>query len=124
MTSQLEKNKEILLEEIEKYSYKPIDRAAATYLNDCVGAYKALCMIDAEGYTAEEKAAPAEDSAARTMELDGDTEFEKLIISMPFDMAHAKAVSTIMADHMESLCVMNRRAYDNVMDRIREVAKK
>ncbi|MGN1383256.1 MAG: hypothetical protein ACI4W2_10640 [Eubacterium sp.] len=124
MRSQLEKNKEILLEEIEKYAGKPMDRATATYLNDCRGAYKAICLIEAEGYTEEEKAAPVEEKAARTVELDGDTEFEKLIISMPFDMAHAKAVASILADHMESLCVMNRRAYDNVMARIREVAKK
>lgn len=123
MRSQLEKNKEILLEEIEKYSGKPMDRATATYLNDCIGAYKALCMIEEEGYTVEEKAAPEEEKTVRTIELDGDTEFEKLIVSIPFDMHHAKAIMSIFADHMESLCVMNRRAYDNIMARLLEVAK-
>ena len=123
MKSQLEKNKETLLEEIEKYSCKPIDNAIAERLNAYRGAYKALCMIDAEGYTDDVKTTRTEDNADRTVELDGDTEFEKIIISMPFDITHAKAVASIFADHMESLCVMNRRAYDNIMARLREVAK-
>lgn len=123
MRSQLEKNKEILLEEIEKLSFSQIDNAIASRLNAYRGAYKALCMIDAEGYTDEVKTTRTEEKAERTVELDGDTEFEKIIISIPFDITHAKAVASIIADHMESLCVMNRRAYDNIMARLREVAK-
>lgn len=122
MRSQIEKNKETLLDEIEKYSGKPIDNATADRLSAYMGAYKALCMLDGEEYSEDRKAAQEAPSAERTAKLDGDTEFEKIIVSMPFDMPHAKAVATIFADHMESLAVMNRRAYDNVMARLREVA--
>ena len=119
MRPQIEKNKEILLDEIEKYSEMPMTDSVAEHLNVYRGAYKALCIAAKETYPAEEKT----ESTARTVELDGDTEFEKLIISMPFDMPHAKAVASIFADHMESLCVINKRAYENVMNRIREVAR-
>lgn len=123
MRSQLEKNKEILLEEIEKYSCKPIDNATADRLNVYRGAYKALCMIDGEEYAHEEKAVQETPSVARTAELDGDTEFERVIMSIKPDKAHMVAITNILADHMESLSVMNRRAYDNVMMRLREVAR-
>ena len=123
MRSQQEKNKETLLEEIEKLSAKPINNSTAELLSNYRGAYKAICLIDAEGYTPDTKTAQAEEKAARTVELDGDTEFEKVVIGMPYDMAHIKAMLSIFADHMESLCVMNRRAYDNVMARLREVAR-
>ena len=123
MKSQLEKNKETLLEEIEKYSCKPIDNAIAERLNAYRGAYKALCMAEHDYNSEDKKSENTGEKAARTVSMDGDTEFEKLIISMPFDMAHAKSVASIFADHMESLCVMNRRAYDNVMMRLREVAR-
>lgn len=123
MRSQQEKNKETLLEEIEKLSAKPINNSTAELLSNYRGAYKALCLVDAEGYTPEEKTAQTEEKSARTVEMDGDTEFEKVVIGMPYDMAHIKAMLSIFADHMESLCVMNRRAYDNVMARLREVAR-
>lgn len=123
MRSQQQKNKETLLEEIEKLSAKPINNSTAELLSNYRGAYKALCMVDAEEYTTETKSAQTEDKAERTVELDGDTEFEKVVIGMPYDMAHIKAMLSIFADHMESLCVMNRRAYDNVMARLREVAR-
>ena len=123
MRSQREKNMETLLEEIEKLSEKPINNSTAELMSNYRGAYKALCLIDEEGYTPEAKTAQVEEKAARTVELDGDTEFEKVVIGLPYDMAHIKAVLSIFADHMESLCVMNRRAYDNVMARLREVAR-
>lgn len=122
MRSQREKNMETLLEEIEKLSEKPVNNSTAELLSNYRGAYKALCMIDAEGYATEVKTSQTEEKAARTVEMDGDTEFEKVVIGMPYDMAHIKAMLSIFADHMESLCVMNRRAYDNVMARLREVA--
>lgn len=122
MRSQQEKNKETLLEEIEKLSAKPITNSTAELLSNYRGAYKALCLIDAEGYTPKTKTDQTEEKAARTVEFDGDTEFEKVVIGMPYDMAHIKAMLSIFADHMESLCVMNRRSYDNVMARLREVA--
>lgn len=123
MRSQQEKNKETLLEEIEKLSAKPINNSTAELLSNYRGAYKALCLVDAEGYAQEAKTAQTEEKAERTVEMDGDTEFEKVVIGMPYDMAHIKAMLSIFADHMESLCVMNRRAYDNVMSRLREVAR-
>ena len=123
MRSQLEKNKETLLEEIEKLSAKPINNSTAELLSNYRGAYKALFLVYAEGNTPETKTAHTEEKAVRTVELDGDTEFEKVVIGMPYDMAHIKAMLSIFADHMESLCVMNRRAYDNVMARLREVAR-
>lgn len=121
--SQCEKTKEALWERIEEYSEKPFSDSVAEHLSVYHGAFKALCMIGKEEYPEVSAAAQSEEKAARTMELDGDTEFEKLIVSMPFDVIHAKAVANIFADHMESLAVMNRRAYDNVMMRLREVAR-
>ena len=123
MRSQQEKNKETLLEEIEKLSAKPINNSTAELLSNYRGAYKALCLVDKEGYTPEIKTAQTVEKATRTVELDGDTEFEKVVIGIPYDMSHIKAMLSIFADHMESLCVMNRRAYDNVMARLREVAR-
>lgn len=38
------KNKQILMEEIGKYSKKPISREYAAYLSTCHGAYEAICM--------------------------------------------------------------------------------
>ena len=121
--SQCEKNKEILMEKIEEYSEKPFSDSVAEHLNVYRGAYKALCRLGKNEYAYGEKTANNDQHTARTAELDGDTDFEKVIMSMPFDMPHAKAVVSIFADHMESLAVMNRRAYDNVMMRIREVAR-
>lgn len=123
MRSQHEKNKETLLEEIEKLSAKPINNSTAELLSNYRGAYKALCLVDKEGYTPEIKTAQTVEKATRTVELDGDTEFEKVVIGIPYDMSHIKAMLSIFADHMESLCVMNRRAYDNVMARLREVSR-
>ena len=122
MRSQCEKSKEALLDEIEKYSEMAISDSVAEHLSVYYGALKALCLLDE--YPHEGKSTQGEEKVMRTAELDGDTEFEQLIISMPFDMPHAKAVVNVFADHMESLAVMNRRAYDNVMMRLREVAKK
>lgn len=121
--SQCEKNKELLMEKIEEYSEKPFSDSMAEHLSVYCGALKAIRMLGKEEYTHEARTAQNEPQASRTAELDGNTDFEKLIVSMPFDMPHAKAVVSIFADHMESLSVMNRRAYDNVMMRLREVAR-
>lgn len=123
MRSQCEKTKEALLEAIEEYSERPFSDSVAEHLSVYHGALKALCMLGKEEYQEAPAVAQAEEKVARTAELDGDTEFEKLIVSMPFDKSYAKAVVHILADHMESLSVMNRRAYDNVMMRLREVAR-
>lgn len=121
--SQCEKTKEALMEKIEEYSEKPFSDSVAEHLNVYHGALKALCALGKKEYQEAPAMAQTEEKMARTVEMDGDTEFEKLIVSMPFDIAHAKAVANIFADHMESLSVMNRRAYDNVMMRLREVSR-
>lgn len=60
---QAEKNKAILLGEIEKHSGKPITSAAARYLAECRGAYKAICMME-KHHEAEKK-----DEAGREDEM-------------------------------------------------------
>lgn len=127
MKSQFEKNKEILLEDIERYSEQPITNSIADRLSAYMGAYKALCMLEnGEEYThsvvAQHEEKPAK-KTARTTELDGDTEFETILMGIPIDADHVTAVFNVFADHMESLSVMNRRAYENVMMRLREVAR-
>ncbi len=125
--SQCEKTKEALLEKIEEYSEKPFNDSVAEHLSVYHGALKALWILGKEEYAKEEKTAYTEPQMAKTAEKSveplGSTDFEKLIVSMPFDMPHAKAVVTIFSDHMESLAVVNRRAYENVMMRLREVAR-
>lgn len=46
MKDSAERNKEILIEEIEKYSDHPMDYKTAQYLAACRGAYKAICMTE------------------------------------------------------------------------------
>jgi hypothetical protein len=58
------------------------------------------------------------------VETGGDSEFELTIADIPADNAHMVAVTSILADHMESLKIVNKRAYDNIMARLREVAKR
>lgn len=124
MKSQLEKNKEILLEEIEKYSCEPINNATADRLNAYRGAYKALCLMDGHEYQEKEKSARDEPVSSGMVEIIGDTELEKLLSSIPLDEKHVKAIVSIFANHMQGLEVVNRRTYDNIMERIREVAAK
>lgn len=135
MRSQIEKGKEILCDEIEKLGNEKMTDAVAAKLNTYHGAYKALCMLEnGEEYTnnaaamvqseeKDEKQEKAPKKSSRTMELDGDTEFEKILMGIPIDAEHVTAVFNVFADHMESLSVMNRRAYENVMMRLREVAR-
>jgi hypothetical protein len=94
----------------------------AEHLNVYRGAYKALCMVC--------HADEAEDTAvelARTTEtvdgLDGDTEFDRLIMTIPADRKHMVEVMNIISDHMEGLKIINNRKYENVMMRLREVAR-
>lgn len=125
MRSQIEKNREILLEDIEKYGCKPMTQEVARYLDTCYGAFKALCIAEkAENYAGISVAAvETEDKPARTPELDGDTEFERVIMTVPLDRAHMLGICGIFADHMETLSIVNRRAYDNILMRLREVAR-
>ena len=62
-----------------------MNEAVAAKLSMLRGAYKALCMMNGE-----EKvyAARDTDKPAPTMELDGDAEFERVIMTIPVDTAH------------------------------------
>jgi hypothetical protein len=123
MRTQIEKNMESLMEDIERHSTMTMTEDVVTRLAVCFCAYKALCATDGKEYVIEAKTAHGENKEGRTLALDGDTEFESVILSMPYDSAHMEAVVGIFADHMDSLAVINRRAYDNIMARLREVAK-
>lgn len=123
MRCQVEKNKEILCDEMEKLSSEKMTESLAAKLNIYRGAYKALCMIDkAQGkelsYTARDMEGPEP-----TPELDGDTEFERVIMAIPADKAHMAKLTQIFNKHMEGLASVNRRAYNSIMERLREVAK-
>ena len=123
MRTQFEKNKETLMEEIEKYSEQPMNNALAEKLNIYHGALKALCMAE-KGWEEETSVeSRAAGQPTRTPELDGDTEFEQIVMKIPVDAAHMTAVFNIFADHMEQLAIVNRRAYDNIMLKLREVAR-
>jgi hypothetical protein len=95
----------------------------AQYLGVYGTAYKALCMVKGESYPAEVETVQIEPQTARTLELDGDTEFQRVIMEIPADYAHMVAITSIFADHMEALKITNNRAYNNVMARLREVAR-
>lgn len=121
MRCQIEKNKEILCDEIEKLGNEKMSEANAAKLSIYRGAYKALCMMDmeAEGVYAAKSA----DKPEPTPELDGDTEFERVIMTIPSDRAHMVKITHIFNKHMEGLAAVNRRAYNSIMEQLKEVAK-
>ena len=124
MKSQHEKNKETLTEEIEKLCEKPITDATASKLSAYHGALKAMCWAENDW---KEDAASAEARAADkpsfTPELDGDTEFERVIMTIPADAAHMIKITHVFNKHLEDLKFANARAYNSIMDQLREVAK-
>lgn len=125
--SEIEKNKEKLCDEIEKLGNIEISDPIAERLSAYIGAYKALCMINPE------KAGPAKSYAqnvriakerpAPTPELDGDTEFERLIMSIPQDRAHMVRITYVFNRHLEGLKIVNSRAYNSIMEQLKEIAK-
>lgn len=122
MRCQIEKNKEILCDEIEKLSEQKMTEANAAKLSIYRGAYKALCMLGkeegGEAYTAR-----SADKPEPTMELDGDTEFERVIMTIPPDRAHMVRITHIFNKHLESLAAVNRRAYNSIIEQLKELAK-
>jgi hypothetical protein len=114
---------EKLLEDIEVLSGQEMTDKVAQYLSVYGTAYKALCMVKGESYPVDAETAQNEPQTTRTLELDGDTEFERVIMEIPADYAHMVAITSIFADHMEGLKITNNRAYNNVMARLREVAR-
>lgn len=123
MRSQIEKNKEAAMDKIEEYSEKPFSDSVAEHLNVYRGAYKALCMMDKSDGNGAEYAAKTADKPEPTMELDGDTEFERVIMTIPADAAHMVRITHIFNKHMEGLAAVNRRAYNSIIDQLKEVAK-
>lgn len=123
MRSQIEKNKEILCDEIEQLSEQKMSEAVAAKLSIYRGAYKALCMMDREERSEAAYTARSADKPEPTMELDGDTEFERVIMTIPADAAHMVKITHIFNKHLEGLAAVNRRAYNSIIEQLKEVAK-
>lgn len=124
--SEIEKNKERLCDEIEMLGKIEISDQIAERLNAYRGAYKALCMINAEETSMEpytQNMRTAIDRPAPTPQLDGDTEFERVIMSIPPDRAHMVKITYIFNRHLEGLKAVNARAYNNIMEQLKELAK-
>ena len=122
MRNQIEKNKEILYEEIEKLGGGKMSEAAAAKLSAYRGAYKALCMVGREE-KAEAYATRSMERPEPTPELDGDTEFERVIMTIPADRVHMVKLTHIFNKHLENLKAVNAKAYNGIMEQLREVAR-
>lgn len=122
MRSQIEKNKEALLDYIENHAEDEMKPDIAARLSNARGAYKALCMVDGEekmmAYVAKNS-----DKPESTPELDGDTEFERVIMTIPQDRAHMVKITHIFNKHLEGLAAVNRRAYNSIIEQLKELAK-
>jgi hypothetical protein len=118
MKTKIEKNMESLWKDIENHAEGEMTEANVTRLSVCRGAYKALCMVRGTEATEAEEIAVLSDKEG----LDGNTEFDRLIMSIPADRKHMVAVLEIISDHMEGLKIINNRKYEAVMMRLREVA--
>lgn len=133
MRCQIEKNKEILCDEIEKLGSEKMSEATAAKLSAYRGAYKALCMLDTEetdGWGAgayyagkKEKATERSGYGESTPELDGDTEFERVIMKIPADREHMVKLTHIFDRHLTALRAVNAKPYNTVMEQLRELAK-
>lgn len=123
MRSQIEKNKETLCDEMEKLSCEKMTDAIAAKLSAYRGAYKALCMMESGEEPEAAYAARSADKPEPTMELDGDTEFERVIMKIPADRAHMVKITHIFNKHMEGLAAVNHRAYNSILEQLKEVSK-
>ena len=128
MRSQIEKNKEILCDEIEKLGNEKMSEANAAKLSTYRGAYKALCMVaenEPEAYAekAAGKIAYYAEKDGATPELDGDTEFEQVIMKIPADRAHMVKLTHIFDRHLTALRAVNAKPYNTVMEQLKELAK-
>lgn len=121
MRCQIEKNKETLSDLIEKIGNEKMTETNAAKLSIYRGAYKALCM--AGGGASDTYAVMSTEQTESTPELDGDTEFERVIMAIPADRAHMVRITRIFNTHLEGLSAVNRRAYNSIMEQLREVAK-
>lgn len=132
MRSQIEKNKEALLDYIENHAEDEMKPDIAARLSNARGAYKALCMVGKGEYTGSaEYAEKAPEKAAvvyvekgeHTPELDGDSEFERVIMKIPADRAHMVKLTHIFDKHFTGLKLVNSHAYNTVIDQLKELAK-
>lgn len=129
MKTQHEKNKEILMEEIEKYCDQPMTNAVAEKLSTYHGALKAMCWAEKE-WKEDEPAAESSavktrsaETPAHTPELDGDTELERVFMEIKADKPHMMALFNILQDHMDQLSIVHHKMYENLMSKFREVAR-
>jgi methionine synthase I (cobalamin-dependent) len=120
--SQLEKNKEILLEEIERYADQKMSDMNATRLCTFLGAYNALMMVCEESEEVEEKTARVMVREAVEVAKNGESDFMCIMAETKMDTQHLNAVFQIIDDHLAALEVMNNRAYKNLLSRLREVS--
>lgn len=120
MKSQLEKNIEILCNEIEKLSCQRMTESVAARLSAYCGAYKALRMIDKEY---KGKATYREAYKPETAAKLGNTEFERILAAIPTDREHMIKIATIFRNHLESLKVVNPNAYNSIIEQLGALAK-
>lgn len=121
------------MDKIEEYSEKPFSDSVAEHLNVYMGAYKALCMLGEEeagewsagAYYAgkNEKSTDRAGYKDSTPELDGDTEFERVIMKIPADRDHMVKLTHIFDRHLTALRAVNAKPYNTVMEQLRELAK-
>lgn len=122
MRSQFDKNKETLCDEIERLSEEKMSDAIAAKLSAYRGAYKALCMIE-KGLEQSVPSSEYADKRSASADTVGDAEFQRLLISVPADKAHMRALANVFARHMEDLAIINKRAYESIMLKIKDVAR-
>lgn len=121
------------MDKIEEYSEKPFSDSVAEHLNVYRGAYKALCMLGKEeteewgggAYYAEKKEKSADRAGYKesTPELDGDTEFERVIMKIPTDREHMVKLTHIFDRHLTALRSANAKPYNTLMEQLKELAK-
>lgn len=58
-----------------------------------------------------------------TPELDGDTEFERVIMKIPADREHMVKLTHIFDRHLTALRAVNAKPYNTVMEQLKELAK-
>lgn len=116
-------NKEKLMDEIERYKGEPITDKVAERLCVYNGALQALCRNENAPEQVEQTARALRSVYEPTLALDGDTEFERAIMSMPIDWEHMERLIHVFSVHMENLAFANKRAYNSIIDQIRAIAE-
>ena len=122
---QIEKNMKTLWEEIERLCNQPVTEESAEKINVYMGALRGICMIYGDNDKMVENAAVrnySEEKPAPTPELDGDTEFERVLMTIPSDVSHMTKIAYIFNRHLEDLKFENIRAYNVIMKQLRDVA--